>query len=51
MVTWVDSAGHDVVPITTKRNLAKLLIARCIERMPKSYDDDEQSATGLEDDR
>lgn len=51
MVTWVDSAGHDVVPITTKRNLAKLLIARCIERMPKNYDDDEQSATGLEDDR
>ena len=50
MVSWVDSMGHDVIPITTKRNLAKLLIARCIARMPQNCADDEHRATQSEDD-
>jgi phosphopantothenoylcysteine decarboxylase/phosphopantothenate--cysteine ligase len=51
MVAWVDSAGHDVVPLTTKRNLAKLLIARCIEKLAAHCDQDEKTVNSLEDER
>jgi hypothetical protein len=50
-VAWVDSAGHDVVPLTTKRNLAKLLIARCIEKLAAHCDQDEKIVNSLEDER
>jgi len=37
-VTWLDDTGHDVMPLTTKQNLAKLLIERCRQKLSQFED-------------
>ncbi|EAW41679.1 bifunctional protein [marine gamma proteobacterium HTCC2080] len=51
MVTWLDNIGREVIPLTTKQNLAKLLMMRCSKRLSPTSDNDEKMATQLEGDR
>ena len=51
MVTWLDNIGREVIPLTTKQNLAKLLMMRCSKRLSPTSDNDEKMATQMEGDR
>lgn len=50
-VTWLDSAGVEVIPMTTKYNLAKLLITRCAKKLSSPLSKGETVATDMEGER
>ena len=50
-VTWLDDTGHDVMPLTTKQNLAKLLIERCRQKLSQPEDQNKHMSAQAEDNR
>ncbi|MDA7839243.1 bifunctional phosphopantothenoylcysteine decarboxylase/phosphopantothenate--cysteine ligase CoaBC [Luminiphilus sp.] len=50
-VTWLDDTGYDVMPLTTKQNLAKLLIERCRQKLSQPEDQNKHMSAPAEDNR
>ena len=39
-VTWIDGSGAEAIPMTSKKNLARILITRCAQLFAETEDDD-----------
>ena len=39
-VTWIDGSGAEAIPMTSKKNLARILITRCAQLFAEGEDDD-----------
>ena len=50
-VTWLDDTGTTSLPLTTKQNLAKLLIERCRQKLSQPEDQNKHISAPAEDNR
>ena len=39
-VTWIDGSGAEAIPMTSKKNLARILVTRCAQLFAEGEDDD-----------